>query len=268
MRYWRLIVEDPPMNPVGRNELCPCGSGLKYKRCHADRKPRRRTVTFDFGRRVDPNEIFVSPHGAVRLQRFGIPIIPAAASTEESYERSKKPKTLYRFPRSTLQGGTNPNVLLEKYDHIFAIDTSTRATAKGNTSVVAVVGCALTQLDGKLGAQPYVVGTWQNEGSPAPEKSGWRMFIELLVSHRKVDPRHRIALIVDHDLDNLDSYNRRSIPVYEDFFLPENIDLIYAAADGGTDFLGARLIRMADREAARELARILSRDQRLSEPAA
>jgi len=34
-------VEHPPLNPivretpkVGRNEPCPCGSGLKYKKCH------------------------------------------------------------------------------------------------------------------------------------------------------------------------------------------------------------------------------------------
>lgn len=24
------------MPETGRNELCPCGSGLKYKRCHGD----------------------------------------------------------------------------------------------------------------------------------------------------------------------------------------------------------------------------------------
>ncbi len=268
MRFWRLIVEDPALPPVGRNDPCPCGSRLKYKKCHADRRPRRRTVTFDFGRPVDPNEIFVSPEGAVRLQRFGIPIIPLAASTEESYERATKPKTLYRFPRSTLRGGTNPNVLLEKYDHIFAIDTNTHTAPNGTTSAVAVVGCELAQLEGRLGVQPYVVGTWRNEGSPAPEKSAWRMFIELLMSHPKVEARHRIALIVDHDLENLDSYNRRALPLYEDFMLPENVDLIYAAADAGTDFVGARLMRMADREASAELARILSVNSRLAEPAA
>lgn len=28
------------MNPVGRNEPCPCGSGKKYKHCHADETSR------------------------------------------------------------------------------------------------------------------------------------------------------------------------------------------------------------------------------------
>lgn len=25
-----------PKHPVGRNDLCPCGSTLKYKKCHGD----------------------------------------------------------------------------------------------------------------------------------------------------------------------------------------------------------------------------------------
>lgn len=27
----------PTMNKIGRNDPCPCGSGLKYKRCHGKR---------------------------------------------------------------------------------------------------------------------------------------------------------------------------------------------------------------------------------------
>jgi preprotein translocase subunit SecA len=27
-------IEEKPVPRVGRNELCPCGSGKKYKQCH------------------------------------------------------------------------------------------------------------------------------------------------------------------------------------------------------------------------------------------
>ncbi|HEU0051029.1 MAG TPA: preprotein translocase subunit SecA, partial [Patescibacteria group bacterium] len=30
----RSVDQGPPMNKVGRNDLCPCGSGKKYKKCH------------------------------------------------------------------------------------------------------------------------------------------------------------------------------------------------------------------------------------------
>jgi uncharacterized protein YecA (UPF0149 family) len=48
MESARLVIEGPPrpiqgrpitlvrrFAKVGRNELCPCGSGKKYKQCHA-----------------------------------------------------------------------------------------------------------------------------------------------------------------------------------------------------------------------------------------
>ncbi|MGH3266628.1 MAG: SEC-C metal-binding domain-containing protein, partial [Trebonia sp.] len=30
------VAADDPYSNVGRNDLCPCGSGRKYKRCHGD----------------------------------------------------------------------------------------------------------------------------------------------------------------------------------------------------------------------------------------
>jgi preprotein translocase subunit SecA len=30
-------TDDTPFANVGRNDLCPCGSGRKYKRCHGAR---------------------------------------------------------------------------------------------------------------------------------------------------------------------------------------------------------------------------------------
>jgi preprotein translocase subunit SecA len=30
------VAADDPFANVGRNDLCPCGSGRKYKRCHGD----------------------------------------------------------------------------------------------------------------------------------------------------------------------------------------------------------------------------------------
>lgn len=29
----QTVVPVTPKNPIGRNDLCPCGSGLKYKKC-------------------------------------------------------------------------------------------------------------------------------------------------------------------------------------------------------------------------------------------
>jgi SEC-C motif-containing protein len=257
MRYYRLVITDPPLPAVGRNDPCPCGSGLKFKKCHADKKPRQRTVSLDFGRSVDPNDVRVSPRGAVTIGRFGLPFIATGAQTEESYETKDGPKVLYRFPYSTQQAGTNPNVLLERYAHVFAIDTGTKTGADGHAlSVATAVGCKLTVQDGGLLAQPFLIGSWHGRDVPDPEKSGWQLFLHLLQGHPEIHERDRIALIVDHDLNGLDGYNRRTVPILEGFFLPPNVDLIYAA-EKGTTFVGSRLVRMCDTESGAELRRLL-----------
>ncbi len=116
MRYYRIVVTDPPVPPAGRNAPCPCGSGIKFKRCHGGRKPRTRTITLDYGRSLDPgafDEMFLSA-GTVQLRRFGVPIIPISATTQESYERDKSAKVLYRFPPRAIRAGTNPNGSLRR----------------------------------------------------------------------------------------------------------------------------------------------------------
>jgi len=261
MRHWQMVIRDPPRPAVGRNDPCPCGGGLKYKKCHGARKPRTRKVTLDFGRPVYPDEIHVSASGAIQLRRRGVPFHPVAAETEESYPRSKGPKTLYRFPPGTVSAGTNPSVLLERYDHVFAIDTNTVRSSSGSISMTAIVGCTMTVSGTKLLAQPYVAGTWQSRDNPTPETSAWRLFLEFVAADQRLASCNRIALVVDHDLDKLDFYNRREKAIHLDFMLPENVDLIYAA-DSGTDFLGSQLIRICHEEAAYALDHL---DQRAPE---
>ncbi|HJQ90473.1 MAG TPA: SEC-C metal-binding domain-containing protein [Acidimicrobiia bacterium] len=47
VREWRvdavtkLSTQPPQVAKTGRNERCPCGSGLKYKRCHGDGRPSK-----------------------------------------------------------------------------------------------------------------------------------------------------------------------------------------------------------------------------------
>lgn len=174
MRYWCLTATEPDLPKVGRNQPCPCGSGRKYKNCHSGKKPRQRRVTLDFGRAVNPDETHVAPDGTVQLRRSGLPLVPVAAKTEEFYDRPKGERILYRFPPSTTQAGTNPNVLLEKYRYIFAIDTNTWVVDSHSVSVAGVVSCRLELKGGRLMAQPYVVGSWSCEAAESPERSAWR----------------------------------------------------------------------------------------------
>ena len=254
MRYYRVVVTDAPVPGASRNDPCPCGSGVKYKKCHGSRKPRTRTITLDYGKILKPgsfDEVFLSAN-TVQLRRFGVPIVPISATTEESYERDKRAKVLYRFPKRAMRAGTNPNVLLEAYQHVFAIDTNTQETPEGSLSVTAAIYCRLTVKGTKLLAEPVEAGLWHGQGIAQPEKAAWHMFLDLLQNDSRIKPRDRVSLIVDHDLEHLDDYNNRRLPIDDDFLLPENVDLIYAA-EKGSGFLGSILIRRCHNTAVRGL---------------
>lgn len=50
-RYGKFIaIPEDKKKKIGRNERCPCGSGLKYKRCCLIKKPRNTSVIMDFGK--------------------------------------------------------------------------------------------------------------------------------------------------------------------------------------------------------------------------
>lgn len=41
--------------------------------------------------------------------------------------------------------------------------------------------------------------------------------------------------MTDHSLGGLHTYNTRELPIYQNFFLPDNFMLIYASSDTGND---------------------------------
>ncbi len=61
------------------------------------------------------------------------------------------------------------------------------------------------------------------------------------------------GIVVDSDLDILQKINAREEPIFDDFFIPENVTLIYASADSGKETLINKLIRATDRVARNSL---------------
>ena len=56
---WLFPWEARAVSPVGRNQPCPCGSGLKYKRCCIDRySAARRDETMAASVRKEHHRVF------------------------------------------------------------------------------------------------------------------------------------------------------------------------------------------------------------------
>ncbi|MCI5210835.1 MAG: hypothetical protein D3910_19070, partial [Candidatus Electrothrix sp. ATG2] len=64
-----------------------------------------------------------------------------------------------------------------------------------------------------------------------PERFAWREFIKLIEKGSDYEGSNTFGVIVDSELGDIPSINSRSIPLYEDYLLPKNMDLIYASSD-------------------------------------
>jgi len=69
------------------------------------------------------------------------------------------------------------------------------------------------------------------------------------MNHPDFEKGAKTALVVDCDYKNIPFYNKRELPISNDFYLPESFHLVYASADKPNDGLANRLIKRADYEA-------------------
>src|SRR5436305_13418240 len=108
------------------------------------RKPSRRratTLIMDMGRPVQIKSFSASADGSFEFfDENGNSLQPARAALERGYERTKGPKVLSRVPVSSFAPiSSDPNLALQKYDTLFALDTNTRLIDGQEISAAAVV---------------------------------------------------------------------------------------------------------------------------------
>ncbi len=258
------------------NKRCSCGSGKKYKHCCINKKPRITGSLLEMGV-IDGNvqhEIKMSfLNGNVELQIDGVPSIPLAAYLKTSHDREKKdPKPVNQIPLDPNKIITNSDYALKKYDAIFAIDTNTDFPKK--LPNVSISCCLATRLDliydkDKPSTQQYAIKyflEFRNIQDKA-ENIAWMTFIQLLISETPDFYQLKIGLIVDSDLGNIPAFNNQSLPIFADFYLPQNIELIYASADKPKDGLVNLFISICDKEAKKFLNHVAKKylpDQHLN----
>jgi hypothetical protein len=177
-------------------------------------------------------------------------IAPESAEVEVTYARERKPKVLGRAPLLSNALWSNPDSVLLGFDRIFAIDTNTRAV---RGIPVSATGVVLAQP--VIGLVPPLM-KWAVRQSMEhrhvdcpPERLGWKRFLELVARNERFTTPSRVGLIVDSDLDSLRAFNERTQPILDDVYLPANVTMLYASSDGGSEYMGNHLIRVADRAA-------------------
>ncbi len=238
------------MNPL--NKPCSCGSGKKYKKCCLNkRKPRTTHVTVDMGRPTAVNGLFVDPKsGLVKFLHDGKEVTPVSSRIETGYERKKGLKILNRAPLPNDELVASPDIALDNYHILLAIDTNTETIRNNKVSVSGIASAKpikiLSQTVFKI-TGVNAIAFWNIKGKP--ENIAWGQTIRDLMLSPNYKPEIKIGLIVDSDLGNIPKYNSGELPIFSFIHLPKNMQLIYASSDSGKEFIGNRLLSLADKEA-------------------
>lgn len=244
------------MAGVGRNDPCPCGSGRKYKNCCLGKLPRNQIVCIGYrqpfeGVTFEKDETFVilSPGKKVKAD--------AVFSQTQYTRKSGKDKVLSRVPdKATLDLPTT----LASFDAIFAIDTNTKQINDDAVSISCIWECyaKMVEAEQKIKISHGKVGNlcFKNCPDNMSERIAWFRLARLIHSNPKYKTNQKIAIITDHDLSNHPHYNSKKLPIYDDFYLPDNIKLLYASSDADSANIFNMLIKKCDKDAANNLAQL------------
>lgn len=168
--------------------------------------------------------------------------------TEVTYDRAKGPKVLSRIPQEGEALTFSTDAALKKnYDFLCAVDTNTRVIQDKNVSATAVV--IVTPI-------PQDKGTFWKFDVPfclefvelkePRENFGWVAACEELWRAGKVTKTTRAGMIVDSDLGNINKFNQRKKPLLASFYLPPNLQLLYASSDAGKEYVVNQTLAVAD----------------------
>lgn len=204
----------------------------------------------DMGKPVAIDAVRVTPNGEVALFHKGQQINPVQAHLETSYERGKKAKVLHKSEIPVEKLKTDIHASFCNYDLFYVIDTNTRIVNNHKISIACVLLCKF-QPSGDMTlaffAPIHAFEFWNIVDKP--ENIAWREAIMAIMANPDYKKEFRTGILVDSDLGDIPAFNSRHKPIIDDFYLPDNFELIYASADVGKEYFVNKLISECDKEA-------------------
>lgn len=175
--------------------------------------------------------------------------------SETRYERQKGPKVLSRVPQADGMLTFHTDEALKKnFDFICAVDTNTKVIQGKTVSATAImIVTPIPQGEGRFWKFDLPFCLEFVELKEPRENFGWVVACQELWNASKVTNATRIAMIVDSDLGNINAYNQRKKPLYASFYLPKNVQLLYATSDAAKDEIPNKALAVADSVATQTL---------------
>lgn len=179
-------------------------------------------------------------------------LVPSEVSIETYYNRGGKRKVLSAFYFENELPPSTPHRAIERFDQIYAVDTNTVSFSKfGKLSVTISMQASIKEIGsgyGNFRSEPFREFIRQNVlGNP--EISAWIELINIILSDKN-NFEKKIGIIVDSELGRLKGINSRKSPLIDNFYLPDNFELVFATdASGSEEFFPNKMIRACDRMA-------------------
>ncbi|RPF48131.1 hypothetical protein EDD70_0944 [Hydrogenoanaerobacterium saccharovorans] len=194
----------------------------------------------------------ITPEGVHIQDKEGKDIERVNCYVSTCYSRNTNDKVINKLPVSKNE---DINLKLLEYDRILAIDTNTKTINDKIFSITSIIQSNPIQSinDKELYFWQYCK-QWSSINVDKPENFAWAKVIDsanFQINSKKCN--HSVAVIVDSDLDKIEKFNARHLPIWGDFYLPKNFNLIYASADTGGELLPNILIRKCDKFAKQAL---------------
>lgn len=127
----------------------------------------------------------------------------------------------------------NFRLKLEKYKHIVAIDTNSTTfyskVLKTNLSIGLGMAFVLLENNEQHRIEPINIPFITNFNCEKPENENWIRVIETLKQNCQCTDERKIGIVVDSDLGNLSEYNNRLKPIFQDYYLPDEYELVFAS---------------------------------------
>ena len=250
------------MAKIGRNAPCPCGSGKKFKKCCLLKKPRKQVVMVG-----SPEPLRGLHYDKDKMEFKGLTTDGRLIDTNVTFSqihyngKSWKEKVITRIQDKVLSNAADMlRHLSSSFDLLIAIDTNTISIEQENISVSGIVHCIVRKAsdpDAYKALFPWhgaiLFRNCPNELHP--EKFGWITEIKRINS-KPQNRKRRFALITDHDLGNHIPYNNKQMPIYGNFYLPDNFRLIYGRGDSSKESLLNYMVKQCDKKSSEVINKI------------
>lgn len=211
------------------------------------KKPRKIIKEFSFGRTITFDQIRVNrADGTVQISHKGVPIPIQAAVSKTAYDRPKGEKVLLQVP-SEARLDLNNAFSMHTFDWLIAVDTNTKMAGAEQISVTGALVARANLLPGFIRLERFQLRCYEyRDVAGKPENMAWREVLRGLPLEVR---GQRIGLIVDSDLGQIEAYNSQSMPIYEQYYLPAYVKLIYASSDFKSEHAYNLLMSRVDAEA-------------------